>query len=220
MKERPVLESIIAEIHRRADKEWAREGHDFAVWITADEYKALCEEEIMMAQEEVGEGVPDYINDAIDNLAHDNYRTDYAGYLERKKDIALIRAYIARSEQPAEQQLSPDVPAQMDRLFCDLKTDKEKAAFFLSGRGYESGVIAHSVQNDVAMAYLRCSEYRKEIAALQAECEKLRERMAEVKELLGFYLNGGSNYRADAERAEEIINEASAGGRHEPRKEL
>lgn len=45
MKERPVLESIIAEIHRRADKEWAREGHDFAVWITAEEYKALCEEE-------------------------------------------------------------------------------------------------------------------------------------------------------------------------------
>lgn len=112
---------------------------------------------------------------------------------------------------------SQRLAAQMDRLFCDLKTDEEKAAFFLSGRGYESGVIAHSVQNDVAMAYLRCSEYRKEMDVLQAECEKLRERMVEVKSLLGFYLNGGSNYRADAERAEEIINEALAGGRHEPK---
>lgn len=53
--------------------------------------------------------------------------------------------------------------------------------------------------------------------ALQAESERLRGRMAEVKALLGFYLNGGSNYRADAERAEEIINEALAGGRHEPK---
>lgn len=67
------------------------------------------------------------------------------------------------------------------------------------------------------MTYHRCSEHRKEIAALQAECEKLRERMAEVKELLGFYLNGGSNYREDAERAEKIINEALAGSRHEPK---
>lgn len=58
-------------------------------------------------------------------------------------------------------------------LFCDLKTDEEKASFFLSGRGYASGVIALSIQNDVAMAYHRCSEYRKEVEALQAECEKL-----------------------------------------------
>lgn len=52
MKERPVLESIIAEIHRRAEKEWAGDGYDFEVTITADEYKALCEEEIMVAQED------------------------------------------------------------------------------------------------------------------------------------------------------------------------
>lgn len=60
-------------------------------------------------------------------------------------------------------------------LFCDLKTDEEKASFFLSGRGYASGVITLSIQNDVAMAYHRCSEYRKEVEALQAECENLRE---------------------------------------------
>ena len=63
----------------------------------------------------------------------------------------------------------------MNKLFCDLKTDEEKAAFFLSGRGYETGVIAHSIQNDVAMAYQRCAEYRKELKALRAEIEALRQ---------------------------------------------
>lgn len=58
-------------------------------------------------------------------------------------------------------------------IFCDLKTDEEKSAFFLSGRGYETGVIAHAIQNDVAMAYHRCSEYRAELEALRAEYEKL-----------------------------------------------
>lgn len=57
----------------------------------------------------------------------------------------------------------------MDKLFCDLKTDEEKSNFFLSGRGYETGVIAQAIQNDVAMAYHRCSEYRKELEALQSQ---------------------------------------------------
>lgn len=51
-------------------------------------------------------------------------------------------------------------------LFCDLKTDEQKANFFLSGRAYESGVIARAIQNDVAMAYQRCANYAKELAAL------------------------------------------------------
>lgn len=42
---RPVLDSIVDEIHRRADKEWADDGYDFEVTITADDYKALCKEE-------------------------------------------------------------------------------------------------------------------------------------------------------------------------------
>ncbi len=57
----------------------------------------------------------------------------------------------------------------MDKLFCDLKTDEEKAAFFLSGRGYETGVISQAIQNDVAMAYHRCVEYKKELEALQSQ---------------------------------------------------
>lgn len=77
---------------------------------------------------------------------------------------------------------SQGLVAQRNRLFCDLKTDEEKASFFLSGRGYESGVIAHSIQNDVAMAYQRCSEYRKEMKDLQAENERLRCIISDIKE--------------------------------------
>ena len=69
-----------------------------------------------------------------------------------------------------------------EKLFCDLKTDEEKSAFFLSGRGfYENGAIATIIQTDVAMAYRRCAEYQKEIEALKAECEKLREIDADRK---------------------------------------
>lgn len=79
-----------------------------------------------------------------------------------------------------------------NRLFCDLKTDEEKAAFFLSGRGYETGVIAHSIQNDVATAYQRCSEYRKEAEALQAELDALR-RDAEIGKLVRLKMTSGNS---------------------------
>lgn len=45
MSNTPVLDAILDEIHRRADKEWASEGYDFTVTISAEDYKALCEEE-------------------------------------------------------------------------------------------------------------------------------------------------------------------------------
>jgi hypothetical protein len=68
-----------------------------------------------------------------------------------------------------------------NKLFTDLKTDEEKSAFFLSGRGYETGVIAPAIQNDVAMAYHRCSEYAKErvttIQLSRAEYEALQKEV-------------------------------------------
>src|SRR5690554_4647111 len=61
-------------------------------------------------QGEAGEGVPDYINDAIDNLAHANYELSYAGYQERTRDVELIRAYVARARQPAPQPAEREIP--------------------------------------------------------------------------------------------------------------
>lgn len=60
----------------------------------------------------------------------------------------------------------------MDKLFSDLKTDIEKANFFLSGRGYETGVIAQAIQNDVAMAYSRCDAAAAELRRLEAEVKR------------------------------------------------
>lgn len=40
-------------------------------------------------------------------------------------------------------------------LWCDLKNDADRANWLLLGRGYETGVIAKAVQNDIAMAYHR-----------------------------------------------------------------
>lgn len=60
----------------------------------------------------------------------------------------------------------------MDKLFADLKTDLEKANFFLSGRGYETGVIAQAIQNDVAMAYSRCDAAAAELRRLEEEIER------------------------------------------------
>lgn len=70
-------------------------------------------------------------------------------------------------------------------LFCDLKTDEEKSIFFLSGRGYETGVIAQAIQNDVAMAYHRCSENRKALEALQTEREKLEKALDQLHDAAG-----------------------------------
>ena len=63
----------------------------------------------------------------------------------------------------------------MEKLFCDCKTDAEKSAFFLSGRAVETGVIAAAISNDVAMAYHRCDEFKKERDALRAEVIHIKE---------------------------------------------
>lgn len=81
-----------------------------------------------------------------------------------------------------------------NKLFTDLKTDEEKSAFFLSGRGYETGVIAPAIQNDVAMAYHRCSEYAKERATTiqipLAEYEKLKADAERYRVLRMYELRG------------------------------
>ena len=64
----------------------------------------------------------------------------------------------------------------MEKLFCDCKTDAEKSAFFLSGRAVETGVIAAAISNDVAMAYHRCDEFKKERDALRAKVAEMERQ--------------------------------------------
>ena len=75
----------------------------------------------------------------------------------------------------------------MENLFCDLRSDEEKANFFLSGRAYETGVIAKAIQNDVAMAYHRCAEFASDLATAEQDSRQKQARIerleAAVKEL-------------------------------------
>ena len=65
----------------------------------------------------------------------------------------------------------------MEKLFCDCKTDAEKSAFFLSGRAVETGVIAAAISNDVAMAYHRCDEFKKEVDTLRAKIAEMEKQV-------------------------------------------
>lgn len=57
-------------------------------------------------------------------------------------------------------------------LFSDLKSDEEKSAFFLSGRAYETGVVASAIQNELAMAYHRIVELKKKLAEAQRDSKR------------------------------------------------
>ncbi len=41
----------------------------------------------------------------------------------------------------------------MKKMWCDLKTDKDKAEFFKSGRGSATGVLIPAIELDVARVY-------------------------------------------------------------------
>jgi len=49
-----------------------------------------------------------------------------------------------------------------DALWTDLETDEERVNFLISGRGFETGIIAKAVQNEVAMAFQFRAEIIKE----------------------------------------------------------
>lgn len=61
-------------------------------------------------------------------------------------------------------------------LFCDCKTDEEKSNFFLSGKAVETGVIAPAISNEVAMAYHRCAQLKKENEELRAKIERMEKQ--------------------------------------------
>lgn len=93
----------------------------------------------------------------------------YALHRQDSGEYSSVATYAAwRGYQAGRAALQSQVKNDTT-LFCDLKTDEEKSTFFLTGRGYETGVIAQAIQNDVAMAYHRCAEYRKELEALQSQ---------------------------------------------------
>lgn len=42
-----------------------------------------------------------------------------------------------------------------NKLFCDLKTNQEKLEFFMAGRGYDTGIVAKALQEELITVYSR-----------------------------------------------------------------
>ena len=72
----------------------------------------------------------------------------------------------------------------MSKLFCDCKTDEEKSNFFLSGQGVETWIIAPAISNEVAMAFHRCFEFEKQLAAAIAACKLKDEALQNCEGML------------------------------------
>jgi hypothetical protein len=49
-----------------------------------------------------------------------------------------------------------------EALWSDCETDEERVNFLLSGRAWETGIIAKAIQNEVALAFKFRSEKMKE----------------------------------------------------------
>jgi len=58
------------------------------------------------------------------------------------------------------------------KLWCDLKTDEERAEFIRCGRAWETGIIAHSMTDDLI-----------EIFEFRAKYKKIMARGGDIREL-------------------------------------
>jgi len=104
-------------------------------------------------------------------------------------------------------------------LFCDMKSDKDKSNFFLSGRGYETGVISSAIQNDVALAYQKCDNYASALAALQAQLAKEiensegLERTARAAEMMcNDLMSQLAEAQAETQRYKDTLQDVRAHG--------
>lgn len=91
-----------------------------------------------------------------------------------------------------------------EKLWCDLKTDIEKHNWLLLGRGYETGVVAHVIQTDLANTYNKiinltqerdtyrdlCEELLKELKTLKRSAEKLEAPHENQSAMFFYYLSG------------------------------
>jgi len=52
-----------------------------------------------------------------------------------------------------------DIIEKVKSLWCDLKTDQEKADFLRNGKAWNSGIIAEEIQKEVAEAFQFRADY-------------------------------------------------------------
>lgn len=75
----------------------------------------------------------------------------------------------------------------MSKLYTDCKTDKERAEFFRSGKAWESGIVAKSLENDIADVFAFRARVEAALAELRAEFER---KMTVVNDADSVWANG------------------------------
>ena len=75
-------------------------------------------------------------------------------------------------------------------LWSDCETDEERVNFLQSGRAYETGIIANSIQHEVAMAYHFRAEIMAERTATPAPAlrEAVKPTPEEIEEMVRAYM--------------------------------
>jgi hypothetical protein len=84
--------------------------------------------------------LPGHLNDAIDNLVHDNYERSQAGSRNRQADADLIRAALATRPAQDERQEAPHIP-----LSVGVDATKDGAHVCLMVKGY--GDVLHVIHS-------------------------------------------------------------------------
>jgi len=89
----------------------------------------------------------------------------------------------------------------INKLWCDLTTNDERSAWLLAGRGYETGVVSASIQNDLSLAYAKLARYENALPAPQPVNQMLLEDLEPALESLVNYCNNFSGHCG----ADEVI---------------
>jgi len=84
-----------------------------------------------------------------------------------------------------------------EALWADLETDQERFDFLIAGRGFETGIMAKAVQNEVAMAF----QFRAEIIKERMEMEAAPEDPWECIWCKQYNLSGGNCERCGNKRS-------------------
>jgi hypothetical protein len=102
---------------------------------------------------------------------NENYRHEYIQRNGEKYADWVLALGVIPPAAPAQQPTDGMTEPLSKKLWCDLKTDRERSQWLLMGRGYETGVVSRGVATDLAMAYHRLDLFSTQAAGKDAEAK-------------------------------------------------
>lgn len=161
----PVLDSIVDEIHRRADKEWAADGYDFTVTITAEEYEELCQEE---EQAQKGERV--YKNLYLQAMEGNHQLTGECERLRAELDHSIV-------ERKKVCELRDALEVHVDR--CHHVMDKINSGRFLTSSDVRGIALITKKKPETSLKHIK-RDVAYELAAKWPSTSVFHGRLKEL----------------------------------------